>query len=105
MRRAELLRPNVGDVQQREGRWGIRDMLGNRIRIVPVAVKARFAEWLAAARTGCGKIFRPVNRRRSGDPVIGSGEADEKAVWQLVLTYARETRLASFRRTLCGGPA
>ena len=53
LRRAELLRPGVDDIQQREGRWVIPDIVGkgNRILTVPVpdAVKARVDAWLAAA--------------------------------------------------------
>jgi integrase/recombinase XerD len=94
LRRAELLRLRVEDVQQREGRWVIPDLCGkgNRIRTVPVpaAVKARIDEWLAAAGIEQGKIFRPVNR---GGRIAGDGIADEKAVWQLVLRYARQTQL------------
>ena len=94
LRRAELLRLGVEDIQQREGRWVIPDLIGkgNRIRTVPVpaAVKARVDDWLAAAGIREEKIFRPVNR---GDRVAGQGIADEKAVWQLVLRYAREMAL------------
>lgn len=94
LRRAELLRLAVGDIQQREGRWVIPDMVGkgNRIRTVPVpaAVKARIDDWLGAATIEKGNIFRPVNR---GGRVAGQEIADEKAVWQLVLKYARQTQL------------
>ena len=94
LRRAELLRLEVANIQQREGRWVIPDLVGkgNRIRTVPVpaAVKARIDDWLAAAGIKQEKIFRPVNR---GDRLAGEAIADEKAVWQLVLRYARETAL------------
>lgn len=94
LRRAELLRLNVDDLQQREGRWVIPDMLGkgNRIRTVPMpgAVKARVDTWLAAAGIKEGRIFRPVNR---GGRLAGAGIGDEKAVWRLVLGYARSTGL------------
>lgn len=53
LRRAELLRLNAEDLQQREGRWVFADMEGkeNRIRTVtvPAAVKARIDQWLGAA--------------------------------------------------------
>jgi integrase len=94
LRRAELLGLNVEDVQQREGRWVIPDLCGkgNRIRTVPVpaAVKARVDDWLAAAAIKEGKIFRPVNK---GDRVTGEAIGDEKAVWQMVLKYAKATAL------------
>lgn len=94
LRRAELLGLDVKDIQQREGRWVIPDLCGkgNRIRTVPVPapVKARIDDWLLAARISDGKIFRPVNK---GGRVTGEAIADEKAVWQVVLKYARETEL------------
>ena len=94
LRRAELLRLNVENIQQREGRWVIPDLLGkgNRRRTVPVpaAVKARVDDWLAAAGIDQGRVFRPVNK---GGKVIGVAIADEKAVWQVVLKYARATSL------------
>lgn len=94
LRRAELLGLDVKDIQQREGRWVIPDLCGkgNRIRTVPVpaAVKARVDEWLLAACIDQGKIFRPVNK---GGRVTGDAIKDEKAVWQVVLKYARATSL------------
>jgi site-specific recombinase XerD len=94
LRRAELLGLEVVDVQQREGRWVIPDMAGkgNRLRTVPVpaAVKARIDDWLEAAGISGGRLFRPVNK---GDRISGEAIHDEKAVWQLVLKYARATSL------------
>jgi site-specific recombinase XerD len=46
--------------------------------------------WLAAARILEGKVFRPVNK---GDRVTGEFIADEKAIWQVVVHYARATSL------------
>ena len=94
LRRAELLALNVNRIEQREGRWVIPDLVGKgyRIRTVPVPapVKARVDEWLAAAAIKEGRIFRPVNK---GGRITGESIADEKAVWQMVLKYARETKL------------
>ena len=94
LRRAELLALEVGSIQQREGRWVIPDLLGkgNRLRTVPVPapVKARVDEWLTAADIPKGKIFRSVNK---GGRITGDGISDEKAVWQMVLKYARATAL------------
>ena len=94
LRRAELLRLNVEDIQQREGRWVIPDLLGkgNRRRTVPVpaGVKARVDEWIRAAGIAGGRVFRSVNK---GGKVVGAAIADEKAVWQVVLKYARATAL------------
>lgn len=105
LRRAELLQLEVGHIQQREGRWVIPDLVGkgNRRRTVPVpaAVKARVDEWLLAAGITQGKIFRPVNK---GGRITGVAIADEKAVWQMVLKFARATslgKLSPHDRSIC----
>ena len=94
LRRAELLRLNVEELAQREGRWVFADMegKGNRIRTVtvPAAVKTRIDQWLAAAGFKEGRIFRPVNK---ADVLAGTEMRDEKAVWRLVVRYARQTEL------------
>jgi integrase len=50
LRRRELAALEISDLQQREGRWVIADMLGNRNRIrtvaVPVWVKQAINAWL-----------------------------------------------------------
>ena len=94
LRRAELLRLNVEDLSQREGRWVFADLegKGNRIRTVtvPAAVKARIDQWLKAAEIGSGRIFRPVNKAGA---LAGEEMRDEKAVWRLVMRYAKQTEL------------
>ncbi len=94
LRRAELLRLNVEDLTQREGRWVFADMKGkgNRVRTitVPAAVKARIDQWLEAAGVAEGRLFRPVNK---GDALAGTEIRDEKAVWRLVMRYAKQTEL------------
>jgi site-specific recombinase XerD len=94
LRRAELVRLRVEDLEQREGRWVIPDMAGKgkRVRTVPVPapVKVRIDEWLEAASIQQGPLFRPVNR---GDAVSARGIADEKAIWHVVVGYARRTAL------------
>ncbi len=94
LRRAELLRLNVEDLSQREGRWVFADMegKGNRIRTVtvPADVKTRIDQWLKAAGIESGRIFRPVNK---ADVLAGEEMRDEKAVWRLVMRYAKQTEL------------
>lgn len=94
LRRAELLRLDVGGLQQREGRWVLPDMAGkgNRIRTVtvPAGVKARIDLWLEAAGIVSGRIFRPVNK---AGVLAGDAIRDEKAVWRLVMRYAAQTEL------------
>ena len=94
LRRAELLRLDVEDLEQREGRWVIPDLLGkgNRVRTVtvPAGVNVRIDLWTEAAGITEGRLFRPVNK--SG--VLARSEIkDEKAVWRLVLRYARQAGL------------
>ena len=94
LRRAELLRLEVADLQQREARWVLPDLVGkgNRVRTVtvPAGVKARLDLWTAAAGITDGRIFRPVTKAGA---VKGTGILDEKVVWRLVVRYARETEL------------
>ncbi len=94
LRRAELLRLEVKDLQQREARWVLPDLVGkgNRVRTVtvPAGVKARLDLWTAAARITDGRIFRPVTKAGA---VKETGILDEKVVWRLVVRYARETEL------------
>jgi integrase/recombinase XerD len=97
LRRAELLSLEVGSIQQREGRWVIPDLAGKgkRRRTVPVPawVKVRIEEWVLAAEldlTGGGMLFRRV--AKSG-LVAGGAIQDEKAVWDIVLKYAKATSL------------
>ena len=94
LRRAELLRLNIEDLQQREGRWVFPDMegKGNRIRTVtvPAAVKTRIDQWIEASAITKGRLFRPVNK---GDVLAGDEIRDEKAIWRLVMRYAKQTEL------------
>jgi len=94
LRRAELLRLNVNDLEQREARWVVPDLKGkgNRLRLVtvPAGVKARIDAWTASAGLTEGRLFRPVHKsgRLAGDQI-----KDEKAIWRLVLRYAKQTEL------------
>ena len=94
LRRAELLGLNMKDLQQRDARWVVPDLLGkgNRVRTVtiPAGVKARIDLWTKAAGITEGRLFRPVSK---AGVVQGSEIRDEKAVWRLVVRYARETEL------------
>src|SRR5215471_18571939 len=90
MCRAELVGLEVDRIQQGEGRWVIPDLVGKGSRLrtvtIPAAAKVRIDTWIAAAKIDEGKVFRPVNK---GDRVAGEFIADEKAIWQLVVHYAR----------------
>ena len=94
LRRAELLRIKIEDLQQREGRWVLPDMAGkgNRVRTVtvPAGVKTRIDAWLKASGITEGRLFRPVSK---AGVLAGSEIRDEKAVWRLVMRYAKATEL------------
>ena len=94
LRRSELVSLYVESLQQREARWVLPDLpgKGGRIRTVtvPAGVKARIDAWTAAAGIKEGPLFRPVTREGK---VRVRGLGDEKAIWRLVVRYARETEL------------
>ncbi|AXC10226.1 phage integrase family protein [Acidisarcina polymorpha] len=66
LRRAELLRIDVKDLQQREGRWVLPDMAGKggRVRTVtiPAGVKSRIDAWPQAYGITEGALFRPITK-------------------------------------------
>ena len=94
LRRVELLRIDVEDLEQREGRWVLPDMAGKGSRIrtvtVPAAVKARIDAWVKAAGITEGRLFRPVSK---AGVLAGEEIHDEKAVWRLVVRYAKAAGL------------
>lgn len=53
-------------------------------------MKARIDTWTAAAGISDGPLFRPVSK---GGEVQPRALQDEKAIWRLVVRYARETEL------------
>jgi integrase/recombinase XerD len=66
LRRSEVTALRVEDLQQREGRWLIVDLVGKggRVRSVPIApwVKAAIDRWLSAARINADCVFRAVDK-------------------------------------------
>src|SRR5271163_364132 len=94
LRRAELLRIDIEDLQQREGRWVLPDMEGKggrtRTVTIPAGVKSRIDAWLFASGITEGRLFRPVTKAG----LLGGEEIrDEKAVWRLVMRYAKASGL------------
>lgn len=89
LRRDEVVRLRMADIQQRDGRWVIVDMKGKggRVRTVPVpaAVKARVDEWrLCVGEPGPDRVFVPL--RRGG--VIAGESLSTMSLYHLVLGYA-----------------
>jgi integrase/recombinase XerD len=88
LRRDELVRLTVEDIQQREGRWVIVDILGKgrRRRTIPVPswVKVWIDDWMAAAGLTDGCVFRAINK---AGRVYGDG-LTANVVWAIVRDYA-----------------
>jgi site-specific recombinase XerD len=89
LRRAEVAKLQVRDIQQREEHWVLVDLMGKgrHIRTVPVPdwVKAAVDEWTKAAGIADGRVFRCVSRTAS---IWGSG-ITEKVVWHQIPTSGR----------------
>jgi site-specific recombinase XerD len=89
LRRAEVVKLNIGDLQQREDLWVVVDLIGKgrHIRTVPVPdwVKGALDSWTTAAAIVDGRLFRCVSRTGS---IWGSG-ITEKVVWHIVKKYAK----------------
>ena len=66
LRRSEVAALTFADVQQREGRWVIADLVGkgHRTRTVPVPswAKAAIDAWAEAAELEAGRVFRSVHK-------------------------------------------
>jgi len=93
LRRSELAGLAVEQIQQRDGRWVVADLVGKggRVRTVPIPawVKVATADWLDAAGIETGPVWRAVNR---GGRVWGDGMT-EKVVWYVVEQYAANAGL------------
>src|SRR3984885_643384 len=88
LRRTEVAALSFTNLQQRDGRWCIVDMVGKHGRVrtapMPMWVKVAIDAWVSPAGVAEGYVFRPVNRANRI-----TGEAlGEKVVWQLIKPYA-----------------
>jgi site-specific recombinase XerD len=94
LRRTELANLTFNNVQQREGRWVLPDLVGKggRIRTVPLPawVKAAIDAWATAAELSDGRVFRAIDK--SGR-IWGEG-ITAKVIWWVVLRYAKEVGIA-----------
>jgi integrase/recombinase XerD len=93
LRRAELVRLQVEDVQQRAGRWVIPDLVGkgNRLRTVPLPawVKLLVDAWLEVGGIATGPVLRAVSKGGS----VADKALTANAVWGIVREYAGELEL------------
>ena len=83
-----LITVYVEDVQLREERWVIPELVGKgrRVRLVPVPawVKERLDRWTTSAEIREKRIFRAL--RKNG--VVASESLSASAVWKVVLEHA-----------------
>jgi len=93
LRRHEAVSLRLRDLEQREGRWAIVDLVGKggHIRTVPIPdwVRAQLECWITAAQINEGCIFRRVDR--SGQ--VRGDHISEKAIWHIVRKSARRAGL------------
>jgi len=95
-----MLGLEVNQIQQREGRWVIPDLIGegNRSRPAPVqaAAKVRIEEWVLAVDIHDvykDRLFRPVSK---GGKLPAVPLSDDKAIRYIALKYAKATSFGKF---------
>jgi site-specific recombinase XerC len=66
LRRSELAALRIGDIQPREGRWVLVDLVGKGRRVrsvaVPGWVKQGIDEWVEAAKIAEGRLLRAIHK-------------------------------------------
>ena len=84
LRRAELVKVKIEDLDQREEHWVILNLVGKggHVRTVPMPqwVKNAIDQWVASAGIVSGPIFRQVNK---ASRILGNG-ITPKVVWSVV---------------------
>jgi len=89
MRRSEVVSLEVSQIQQREGRWVVLDVIGkgNRVRTVPVPtwVYVALTDWMSSAGISDGQVFRSM---RKGDNVSRESMSSQ-AVMVIVSEYGK----------------
>jgi integrase len=87
LRRSEAAGLAIADIQQREGRWVIADLVGkhNHVRTVPVPtwVKAAIDDWTSEAGISTGRLLRSVDRHGR----ITGQSLSAQAILALVTAY------------------
>jgi integrase len=96
LRRKELSTLTLDDIQLREGRWVIVDLVGKggRVRTVaiPVWVENAINAWQTAAKIEDGRLLRPLSK--SGR-ILGE-ELGDWAIWNVVEASAKEIGIEHF---------
>ena len=90
LRRRELAALDIEDIQLREGRWVIIDLVGKGGRIrtvaVPIWVKQGINAWMTAAAIEDGRLLRLI--RKGGKKI--AAELSDWAVWSVVEQSAKQ---------------
>ena len=88
LRRSEVAKLTFEHIQQINGRWVIRNLVGKRnyVRTIPIQpkIKVYIDEWSAAAGITEGFIFRPINK---GGLITGE-KLTSQAIQNIVKEYA-----------------
>jgi len=95
LRRSEIAMLTVADVQQRDGRWVIVDLVGkhHRVRSIPMPswTKGAIDAWTYRAGISTGRVFRSV--RKGDQATVGAGLSTQ-AIADVVADYARPLGIA-----------
>ena len=93
LRRSEVVRLNVEDLQRQEGRWVLLNVIGmrGRTRTVPLPPWAKLAivRWMEASCISEGPVFRAVGR----DGKVGDRQLSAPMILEIVSGYATELGL------------
>ena len=88
LRRSEVAALTLKNIQQRDSRWCIIDLVGKhgRVRTIPMPtwVKGAIDAWTSAAGVVDGHVLRPLSR---GAEIRGE-RLTEKVIWQMLRPYA-----------------
>jgi site-specific recombinase XerD len=88
VRRSETAQLRISQIQKREDRWIIVDLVGkgDRIRSVPIPAwtKQAIDEWSAVADLGSGAIFRRIDKAGK----VHAGAISANAIYQIVRQYS-----------------
>ncbi|MEO8662815.1 MAG: tyrosine-type recombinase/integrase [Bryobacteraceae bacterium] len=90
LRRQELARLRIEEIQQRDGRWCLVDLRGKggRVRTVPMPPWAKVAvdEWLATAGYAQGLLLGAINK---ADRITAQGMSAQ-SIYEVVQAYGEE---------------
>ncbi len=93
LRRTELSQLTFEQIQERDGRWVVADLVGKgkRIRTVPIPewAKAVLDQWSGVLTIAAGPVLRPVGKT---DAICGS-KMSPQAIYNIVVGYGADLKL------------